>query len=777
MKVAIVSGLCVGHDAVSSIVASELRVLREAGHEAMVFAQAVDRLRPDEFRVVHSPWTMVHDPFFEAAELIIFHFGIRYDLFDALLFEPSGARRVVRFHNVTPPILLEGEEHWAAIRSMDQISIAEHADAAWCDSPNNRDVLLEHSDLSPDRVTVVPIHVPMVDREPGERVGHQGVRIQAVGRLVPAKGLMDLVEAYALVDPEHRRHTQLELVGSLTHSDLAFIGRMMDRVHALGLDGQVTMRHDLSDEQLHQSYVDADIVVSASHHEGFCLPVVEALASGCEVVVTDAGAQPDTVGEHGAIVPVADPVRLAGAISQAITVVRTDAWRTGQADRLRARAVHLVPFSKESTRQRFLEEVGRLRNMDRQYSVTVSNRDGAVFIERHRRLLGALACPHCRSPLTALRSVEACGSVVHADMMCPDHGRCGVVDSFKAGFLERDLTRHRRAHDVVSEVLDLLRELRTDGHWNSLREGLFASRETSSVTFDAGSAGFELRCLGGPWSGGLKICRPGVPPVVVDLFCAESEEVVYECEESFTAEREVTLKLVASPSNRSSGVQAIIGRVTRFVSPQEARVPELGPCNRGNPYPARFGELVAGLGPEALVLDCGGGDRRFGDPRVLNLEYLEYSLPDVYGDGLDLAFADDSFDLVLSQAVLEHVPDPQRVVDELERVLKPGGLLWVEAALKQPLHAVPHHFMNISPQGITHLCRNLEILEDGSFGGLAGTIEWIGGLVDASARLGADRFSAVLDVPGELHAGLSDAEGRQFASAVYVLGRKVSRSC
>jgi hypothetical protein len=61
---------------------------------------------------------------------------------------------------------------------------------------------------------------------------------------------------------------------------------------------------------------------------------------------------------------------------------------------------------------------------------------------------------------------------------------------------------------------------------------------------------------------------------------------------------------------------------------------------------------------DGRALDCGGGDRRYGDSRVVNVEFTKSHGVDVLGDALDLPFRDDSFDVILSQAVLEHVVDP-----------------------------------------------------------------------------------------------------------------------
>ena len=75
------------------------------------------------------------------------------------------------------------------------------------------------------------------------------------------------------------------------------------------------------------------------------------------------------------------------------------------------------------------------------------------------------------------------------------------------------------------------------------------------------------------------------------------------------------------------------------------------------------------------------------------------------GDGTCLDYDANSFDLVLSIQVLEHVFDPVAMVDELLRVLKPGGVLIVLVPQTGNLHLLPHHFYNFTPYWIQELFR------------------------------------------------------------------------
>lgn len=148
-----------------------------------------------------------------------------------------------------------------------------------------------------------------------------------------------------------------------------------------------------------------------------------------------------------------------------------------------------------------------------------------------------------------------------------------------------------------------------------------------------------------------------------------------------------------------------------------------------NPYPARFLELRAELGICARVLDVGGGGRRL--PHVVSVERYWPEGSDLLGDGMRMPIRSGSVDLALCQAVLEHVPEPQRLCDEVFRVLRPGGLLWVEAAFMQPVHQEPHHYFNVTRFGLRHLLREFEVLEEADLGTYDDVVRWIASAIGA----------------------------------------------
>lgn len=174
-----------------------------------------------------------------------------------------------------------------------------------------------------------------------------------------------------------------------------------------------------------------------------------------------------------------------------------------------------------------------------------------------------------------------------------------------------------------------------------------------------------------------------------------------------------------------------------------------------NPYPEQFLELLAAT--DGRVLDCGSGGRRH--PRVVSLEIEAHPNNTVQADALALPFPDGCFSLILSQAVVEHVTEPQAYVDELVRVLAPGGLLYIEGAFLQPVHQAPRHFFNVTPFGLAHLCRRLEVLEQGTVGGFVEMLAWI--CREAGTRL-----------PEMAEPARTAEQAWNTGSGVYLLGRK-----
>ena len=107
--------------------------------------------------------------------------------------------------------------------------------------------------------------------------------------------------------------------------------------------------------------------------------------------------------------------------------------------------------------------------------------------------------------------------------------------------------------------------------------------------------------------------------------------------------------------------------------------------------------------PGGLCIDVGAGRRDTYYENVVNYEIVDYDSTDVIGVGEQLPFKDNSFDAAFSMAVLEHVRDPFQCAREIIRILKPGGRLICCVPLLAPVHGYPHHYYNMTGQGLRAL--------------------------------------------------------------------------
>lgn len=355
-RIALVCGVCTEHDAISNVVRLQERLLRDAGYDVAVFSHYSEFV-DDRHIEVTDPWMLQRQPAYVEADLVILHFGIQYGLFDSLLLSHRGGR-VVHFHNVTPPELLDGQAQRQAQSGIEQISIAAVADRVWSDSTHNTDCLLRWTEVESERVVPMPLSVSWletVEESVLAEVSHPSPELELlyVGRFAAAKRLEVVVNAVAGLPADLRSRTVLRLLGSSTHSDPEYIERLRSRLD--DLDVRVELEMDVPEDELRSRYLNADVFVTASAHEGFCVPVIEAMATGCEVVTTDAGALPETVGAVGRTVPVGD----VAAMSSAIVAAANDA-RQRPPGELRPEVIaHLEQFSEDSFRGRLLEAVHR----------------------------------------------------------------------------------------------------------------------------------------------------------------------------------------------------------------------------------------------------------------------------------------------------------------------------------------------------------------------------------------------------------------------------------
>lgn len=119
----------------------------------------------------------------------------------------------------------------------------------------------------------------------------------------------------------------------------------------------------------------------------------------------------------------------------------------------------------------------------------------------------------------------------------------------------------------------------------------------------------------------------------------------------------------------------------------------------GNYHPDIL-EILARPGTIALDIGCGLRDRVFDNMVTQDIYPAPTATVITRPDTLHLPFADQTFDLIIMDSVLEHVPAPIGLLQEARRLLKPGGRIHGDVPFLQPLHLAPHHYFNFTPYGL-----------------------------------------------------------------------------
>ncbi len=124
-------------------------------------------------------------------------------------------------------------------------------------------------------------------------------------------------------------------------------------------------------------------------------------------------------------------------------------------------------------------------------------------------------------------------------------------------------------------------------------------------------------------------------------------------------------------------------------------------------------QIINQLDPNARILDVGSGERRLNLPNVCNVDASKNKYIDIIVDAHYLPFRDNTFDLIICEHLLEHVKKPWVVIEEIYRITKIGGIVYIEVPFMTPYHGRPHHYFNMTKEGVEQLCEKFQKIRSG----------------------------------------------------------------
>lgn len=303
-------------DAIGNEALGMQRVLQDAGYESRIYVETADARLED--RTEDYRW-LVDDS--HADNILIHHFSIGSRASRIAFALPE--RMILVYHNITPARFFVDARRIALQCYTGRRELGAYAarcDLALGDSDFNR---AELDALGFPRTGVLPV-VPdfsHLDVTPNRWLARQfddeAANILFVGRMIPNKRIEDVVRFFHAYRSRYNPASRLLLVGSHTVLD-DYRASITDLVRRLGASNVHLIGH-VTNEELTAFYDVADLFLSASEHEGFCVPLVEAFHKRIPVIAFRAAAVPATMDGGGILYEHKDPRRVAALINAVLT--------------------------------------------------------------------------------------------------------------------------------------------------------------------------------------------------------------------------------------------------------------------------------------------------------------------------------------------------------------------------------------------------------------------------------------------------------------------------
>jgi L-malate glycosyltransferase len=329
-KVGILTPCLLEGDAVGNDVTGMRDVLQRQGHEVRLFAGswnysgAVHDI--DEMR------SFLTNP----QDLLIYHYSTGYDEAMKLLKELPCCR-VVKYHNVTPPQFYVGispeytsacKEGRAQLNALTQIPGIIY----WSDSSFNAEEM-SNLGVPPHLNHVLPpfhcideIQNVEADLNVIDRYSDGVVNVLMVGRIAPNKGYSNLIDAFHVYHRNYNHNSRLIMVGKSDPRIEKYNQTIQRQIQQYSLEQAVIMPEGVSLAALKAYYLTANVFMLTSEHEGFCVPLVEAMSMKLPIVAYGSTGVTGTLGKAGIRWPAIDSALFAGSVN---CIVEDEAVRFG----------------------------------------------------------------------------------------------------------------------------------------------------------------------------------------------------------------------------------------------------------------------------------------------------------------------------------------------------------------------------------------------------------------------------------------------------------------
>lgn len=306
-------------DAIGNHVLALEKLFNDRKIENCIFAQVIDKRLPDD--TAYDVRLYERKP----GDVILYHFSTGTELNQRIL--EFGCPIVIYYHNVTPASFFEPYKKdmakvcEAAMEDLEVLSQSKLVKACIAVSKFNKEGLEEKNFSCP--IYVEPILLPFEDyRKKSDEAMKKSYQdgkknILFVGRIAPNKCQEDVIDAFYHYQKYYEKNSRLILIGSYS-STPTYYERLKKHIEDIDVKDVVFPGH-ITFEQILALYEASDLFLCQSEHEGFCVPLIEAMLFKLPIVAYDAGAISDTLGGGGIVLNNKNHLETAGVMNYVLT--------------------------------------------------------------------------------------------------------------------------------------------------------------------------------------------------------------------------------------------------------------------------------------------------------------------------------------------------------------------------------------------------------------------------------------------------------------------------
>jgi len=305
-------------DAVGNDTLAIKELLASWGYETEIYADGIDLRVYEKYKILPASELQNVD----SKDIMIYHLSVGSRLNKRI--QGLKCRKIARYHNVTPPEFFEEYSRFvysACIGGLEDVKALNRTfDYGIAVSDFNRKDLISYGYKCP--IDVCPILIPFKDYEKKpkqsviEKYSDGKTNVLFVGRVAPNKKQEDIIAAFSCYQRNYDPEARLFIVGFGEGMEL-YQERLNEYVRQLNVKN-VIFTGKVSFDEILAYYNVADILLCMSEHEGFCVPLVEAMYFNVPIIAYASSGIPYTLDGTGILLQEKDPLLTAGIMNRII---------------------------------------------------------------------------------------------------------------------------------------------------------------------------------------------------------------------------------------------------------------------------------------------------------------------------------------------------------------------------------------------------------------------------------------------------------------------------